>query len=153
MKVVALVLVAGAAGVGIWAGSLGGRPAPAPPDPTDVAAADFLPATDSATTQPSEDRGATVFEARCASCHTIGGGERTGPDLAAAAMRRDPTWVSAMILAPDSMFRADSVARWILDVHDIPEDAAQDNPELRALADFFATIAAVPRRLRAPSPE
>jgi mono/diheme cytochrome c family protein len=153
VKVAAIVIVVAAGAVGVWAGSLADRPDPEPapaPAPPEVA---FLPADDSAVAPPSVNRGETVFEERCASCHTIGGGDGKGPDLAAAAMRRDPTWVSAMILAPDSMFRTDSVARWILGVHDIPEDATQDNPDLRALADFFANVAAVPRRLRPPSPD
>ena len=153
VKAAALVIVVAAAAVGVWAGSLADRPDPEPaPDSAspDVA---FLPAADSVVLAPTVDRGATVFEERCASCHTIGGGDGKGPDLAAAAMRRDPMWVSAMILAPDSMFRADSVARWILGVHDVPEDATRDNPDLEALADFFASVAPRPRRMRAPAPD
>lgn len=42
-----------------------------------------------------------------------------------------------MIAAPDSMFRTDSLAQWVLRVHDIaPEDATEENPDLRAVAAF-----------------
>jgi hypothetical protein len=145
VKAAALVLVAGAAGVGVWAGSFGGGPRPREADNVTPSPPAFLPAGDTVTSSPDAEQGATVFEQRCAGCHTVGGGDREGPDLARAAFRRDPAWVNAMILAPDSMFRTDSLAQWVLRVHDIAtEDATDDNPELRALAAFFASFA--PRR-------
>jgi mono/diheme cytochrome c family protein len=155
VKAAALALVGTAAVVGVWAGSFRSRPRSEPAETTGAPDAQFLPATDSVSVDPSADRGATVFDQRCAGCHTIGEGDREGPDLARAAFRRDPTWVNAMILAPDSMFRTDSVARWLLTVHEVPpEQATEDNPDLRALADFFASFApAAARRRAAPAPD
>jgi mono/diheme cytochrome c family protein len=153
VKAAAVVVVVGAALVGVWAGSRSNRPRPEPAEAAVISEGGFLPAVDSVPASPSAARGEAVFEERCASCHTIGGGDREGPDLARAAVRRDPIWVSAMILAPDSMFRTDSLARWILDVHDVPEDATRDNPDLRALADFFGSVAPLPVRTSAPSPD
>jgi mono/diheme cytochrome c family protein len=158
VKAAAVVLVVVAAAVGVWAGSFGRDPRRAPAHPEEAVAAPspaFLPAVDSVPIEPTVGRGALLFEERCARCHTIGGGERRGPDLARSALRRDPRWVSAMILAPDSMFRTDSVARWLLGVHDVrPEDATAENPDLRALADFFAGFApTAARRNTAPAPD
>jgi hypothetical protein len=60
-----------------------------------------------------------------------------------------------MILAPDSMFGTDSVARWLLGVHGVdPVEATTNDPDLRALADFFASFApAAARPDAAPTPD
>jgi mono/diheme cytochrome c family protein len=40
---------------------------------------------------PSE--GATIFDQKCTGCHSIGGGDLVGPDLAGVAQRRDRQWL------------------------------------------------------------
>lgn len=57
--------------------------------------------TGSATAQdaPSEEAIA-FFETNCMSCHTIGGGRLTGPDLKGLSERRDEAWSVAFILDP-----------------------------------------------------
>ena len=55
--------------------------------------------------------GQALFLKACASCHTIGKGERIGPDLKGVAMRRDQQWLTEFISRPDKMFaRKDPVA-------------------------------------------
>jgi mono/diheme cytochrome c family protein len=55
---------------------------------------------------PAQDQsGRSIFEAQCSSCHTIGGGEGVGPDLAGLSARRKPAWILAFIRAPDLLFR------------------------------------------------
>lgn len=54
--------------------------------------------------------GATVFERHCAACHAVTGEAKIGPNLAGVTLRRDPTWIRAMVLRPDSMTRDDPVA-------------------------------------------
>ena len=44
-----------------------------------------------ATVYASPDRGSKVFTDKCSMCHTMGGGKRTGPDLAAVPNLDDPT--------------------------------------------------------------
>lgn len=137
-----MIVVIAAAGAGVWMGSRGAMPKPVPIDP-ETAQGLFLPATSSEPMKaPSEvERGADLFEERCAGCHTVGGGDRQGPDLAMAAFRRDPLWVHAMVQSPDSMFRVDRVAQWVLSVHGIaPEQATADNPDLAALAAFLRSL-------------
>jgi len=41
--------------------------------------------------------GAKIFEKSCYSCHTIGGGKKTGPDLKGATTRRTKDWLHAFI--------------------------------------------------------
>lgn len=56
------------------------------------------------------DGGEYIFRTRCASCHTIGGGDlrgddtaHVGPDLLAVGSRRDPAWLARWIREPDVM--------------------------------------------------
>ncbi len=48
-------------------------------------------------------RGAYLFRTRCQSCHTIGEGDRLGPDLAGVADARPAPWLSRWIREPDRM--------------------------------------------------
>jgi cytochrome oxidase Cu insertion factor (SCO1/SenC/PrrC family) len=48
-------------------------------------------------------RGAYLFRTRCQSCHTIGEGDRLGPDLAGVADTRPASWLSRWIREPDRM--------------------------------------------------
>lgn len=44
--------------------------------------------------------GAALFTRLCSSCHTIGGGEKIGPDLVAISERRPKEWLASYIKAP-----------------------------------------------------
>ncbi|MDB5883879.1 MAG: hypothetical protein JWR74_50 [Polaromonas sp.] len=44
-----------------------------------------------------------TFESRCASCHTVGGGDRIGPDLGQVATRRNPAWLARYLKEPDKV--------------------------------------------------
>jgi protein SCO1/2 len=44
-----------------------------------------------------------MFESRCASCHTIGGGDRIGPDLAGVSERRDLAWLKRYLKEPEKV--------------------------------------------------
>ncbi|HWP39070.1 MAG TPA: cytochrome c [Gemmatimonadales bacterium] len=58
------------------------------------------------------DRGRSTFQNKgCIGCHTIGGGKLTGPDLQGVTERRQFGWIMAMVTNPDSMLKADPVAR------------------------------------------
>lgn len=50
-------------------------------------------------------RGENLFRTRCASCHTIGGGDRLGPDVANVSSRRTRPWLVRWIKEPDRMLR------------------------------------------------
>ena len=47
--------------------------------------------------------GEYAFGKHCAACHSIGAGDRIGPDLAGVTARRDSAWLSRFISAPDAM--------------------------------------------------
>ena len=52
--------------------------------------------------QPVE-KGQLMFQQKCASCHTIGGGTLVGPDLKGVMARRDRDWLVRWISTPDKM--------------------------------------------------
>lgn len=50
--------------------------------------------------------GQSLFIKLCSSCHTVGGGDRVGPDLSGVASRRDPAWLRKFIVSAESMRQA-----------------------------------------------
>jgi cytochrome c2 len=53
----------------------------------------------------SDDQGGQIlFKRICAPCHTIGVGDRVGPDLRDVTARRDRAWLTNMIRNPKKMF-------------------------------------------------
>ncbi len=55
-----------------------------------------------------------LFASKCSSCHSIGSGDRVGPDLSGAATRRDRAWLTQMIQRPSRMLASDADARQLL---------------------------------------
>jgi mono/diheme cytochrome c family protein len=55
-----------------------------------------------------------VFARKCASCHTVGKGDRVGPDLKGALDRRGRPWVERFVSAPSAMLDSDPQARGLL---------------------------------------
>jgi len=53
---------------------------------------------------PAED--AAFFKQNCASCHTIGGGRLTGPDLKDVTKRQDRAWLADFIVNPQAKISA-----------------------------------------------
>jgi protein SCO1/2 len=49
------------------------------------------------------DQGRYLFATQCAACHTIGHGDKIGPDLQGVADIRDPKWLKHFIRTPDQM--------------------------------------------------
>jgi len=47
------------------------------------------------------DRAEYTFLNHCAACHTVGQGDRIGPDLAGVTAKRDREWLKKFILRPD----------------------------------------------------
>ena len=47
--------------------------------------------------------GRYLFARHCAACHTIGHGDKIGPDLQGVADVRDPAWLARQIATPDEV--------------------------------------------------
>lgn len=54
---------------------------------------------------PEMSKGESLFTSRCASCHTLGGGESIGPDLRGIVNIRDKVWLHNWIKNPDKMLK------------------------------------------------
>ena len=102
------------------------------PHPADTAAAGPT---------PTSTRGERLFSARCAGCHTIGGGERLGPDLLGVTRRREGPWLARFIAAPDAMrANGDPAARALHARYpglSMPDQRLGD-PEVAALIDYLS---------------
>jgi len=108
----------------------------------------------SARADPTTD-GKVLFEQKCASCHTIGGGDRIGPDLHGVAERRAQEWLVRFITAPDQMIAArDEVAVRLYDKYNriiMPNLGLTENEARALLAHVQAASAATPPAAAAPS--
>ena len=49
------------------------------------------------------DKGQYLFATRCAACHTIGNGDKVGPDLLGVTSVRDRAWLTRIIVEPDKL--------------------------------------------------
>lgn len=71
-----------------------------------------LPTYASLTPLAPIDTGEYLFQSRCALCHTIGKGDRVGPDLLNVHKRRDPSWLARYLAAPERLYAAgDPIAK------------------------------------------
>lgn len=64
----------------------------------------------------AQDGSADFYKQNCASCHTIGGGRLTGPDLKDIHLRKDDAWIKKFITDPQAVINSgDPYARKIVD--------------------------------------
>jgi protein SCO1/2 len=49
------------------------------------------------------DQGQLLFQSRCAACHSIGEGDRLGPDLLGVTARRERGWLARYLTQPEKM--------------------------------------------------
>ena len=52
---------------------------------------------------PAARTGEDLFNTRCTACHTIGQGDRLGPDLLDVVSKRDPAWLVRWLQEPDKL--------------------------------------------------
>lgn len=56
--------------------------------------------------------GQYLFAKECSACHTVGHGDKIGPDLAGVTARRDPEWLARYIVEPDKVLASgDPIAK------------------------------------------
>jgi protein SCO1 len=81
--------------------------------------ADTQPRRDYAQAEPLQlSNGQFLFNNGCSACHTIGGGDRVGPDLAGVTQRRERAWLERFILVPNEVLAAgDPIAIALLKKH------------------------------------
>lgn len=86
--------------------------------------------------------GARLFERHCAACHAVTGEQKLGPNLAGVTERREPGWIQAMVLNPDSMTREDPVASALKASYGVPMVVVGEVGEshTRAILEFLRRV-------------
>jgi len=65
-------------------------------------------------TDPDAAQGKLDFESKCLACHTVGGGDKVGPDLAGVTKRRSDGWLARWLKEPEKMLETDADAKAML---------------------------------------
>jgi len=101
-------------------------------------------ASEGAKTAPAEEKpqdpSEELFAEKCGSCHSIGKGDRVGPDLKGAHERRDREWLVKFVSAPSKMLDSDATAKELLKKYKnvrMPDLGLQPD-QVEALADLIA---------------
>ncbi len=87
-------------------------PPEAAPAAVEVAAA--APPTAKPAGDGAQSPGEELFAEKCGSCHSVGKGDRVGPDLKGVHERRSADWLAKMIKTPNAMLGSDPDARALL---------------------------------------
>jgi nitrite reductase (NO-forming) len=72
-----------------------------------------IPAT-AVPSAPEAVQGKLAFESRCLACHSLGDGDRLGPDLLGVTERRTEAWITRFLTDPETMLQTDPDARALL---------------------------------------
>jgi nitrite reductase (NO-forming) len=78
-----------------------------------------IPAT-AAPTDPGALKAKLDFESKCLACHSIGGGDKLGPDLYGVTKRHDQAWLARWLKSPEQMLQTDAKAKAMLEKWKIP---------------------------------
>jgi protein SCO1/2 len=94
------------------------------------------------------DKGQYLFTTRCAACHTIGHGDRVGPDLLGVTSRRDHAWLMRFVMTPDKLLAdGDPIAKALYARYQV------NMPNLRmGQEDVAELIGYLKRQSAAPAP-
>jgi mono/diheme cytochrome c family protein len=86
--------------------------------------------------------GEQTYKAKCAACHTIGGGKLVGPDLKGVTARRETGWLKSMIATPDKLLASGdpTAAQLLKESNNVPmPNLALTGREVDDLLAFLAT--------------
>jgi nitrite reductase (NO-forming) len=96
-----------------------------------------IPAT-RAPTDPEAVQGKLAFEMKCLACHSIGDGDRLGPDLLGVSTRRTEDWIVRFLTDPQAMLESDPDAQALLARYQVPmPNQNLTEPEIRRLVAYF----------------
>ena len=73
-----------------------------------------------APTDPQAVKGKLAFESKCLACHSVGGGDKLGPDVLGTSQRHDAAWLTRWLKSPEQMLQSDATAKTLLAKWKIP---------------------------------
>jgi mono/diheme cytochrome c family protein len=105
-------------------------------------------------TPQAVDAGRALFEASCAACHSLGDERLVGPGLAGIGERRERTWLTGFITAPDRMLAdGDTVALQLLAEYQVPmPNLGISVAEAESILEYLATGSSPPTSAQAAEP-
>jgi protein SCO1 len=96
--------------------------------------------------------GESYFKQNCASCHSIGEGDKIGPDLAEVSKRRSIDWLVKFVNYPEGMIfgdeeeegyeKADPIAKKVYELYKptiMPEQELSKN-EIKQVLDYIDSL-------------
>ena len=96
-----------------------------------------IPATGSPT-DPEAVQGKLAFETKCLACHSVGDGDRLGPDLLGVTERRTEEWITRFLTDPQVMLESDPDAQALLARYQVPMPNQNLTPaEIRQYIRYF----------------
>src|SRR6185503_4118864 len=96
-----------------------------------------IPAT-TTPTDPTAVKGKLSFESKCLACHSIGGGDKLGPDLFEVSKRRNDAWLARWLKSPEAMLQSDPDAKAMLDKYKVPmPNQNLSDEEIREFIAYF----------------
>ena len=95
------------------------------------------PAT-GAPNDPTAVKGKLAFESKCLACHSIGGGDKLGPDLYGTTKRHDDAWLTRWLKSPEQMLQTDAKAKAMLEKWKLPmPNQGLSDDEIRQYLAYF----------------
>ena len=96
-----------------------------------------IPAT-AAPSEPNAQKGKLVFESKCLACHSIGGGDKLGPDLYGVSKRNDEAWLTRWLKSPEEMMKSDPKGKALLEQWKVPmPNQGLSNEEVKQYIAYF----------------
>jgi nitrite reductase (NO-forming) len=96
-----------------------------------------IPAT-AVPSNPVAVKGKLAFESKCLACHSIGGGDKLGPDLYGVSKRRNDAWLTKWLKSPEQMLPSDADAKSMFDKYKLPmPNQNLSDEEIRAFITYF----------------
>ncbi|HEX4986577.1 MAG TPA: multicopper oxidase domain-containing protein [Burkholderiales bacterium] len=97
-------------------------------------------------TDPAAVQAKTAFESKCLACHSIGKGDKLGPDLAGVTRRRSDAWLARWLKTPENMLESDADAKALLaKYHNLPmPNQNLSDAEIAGYIKYFHWVDAQP---------
>ncbi|MDD5249798.1 MAG: multicopper oxidase domain-containing protein [Rhodocyclaceae bacterium] len=96
-----------------------------------------IPAT-ATPTDAQAVQGKQIFEGKCIACHSVGEGNKVGPDLLGVTRRRSDGWLVRWLKSPETMLKSDETAQALLKKFNLPmpDQGLSEADALRLIAYF-----------------